>query len=564
MLRFGLILSLSGFMFTSLAFTSAGLASANGNSMQTASADVSLYKWRSNRYRYCGKVRSRGTELETIKSVRGVKLGVRYHRIYSPRNLRRSCGTVSYVKVDDVVEKQSPQAPKKQVSERDNEKFAQHKTFKVTGDSVNLRSRASDTSSVICSLREGDTGVAMAESAGFIKVKITDQDNRSCYSESGWVFHEFVGYQQPTAQNEESQENAGPAEEQTEPPLQQAEVKVEDKIDRSSEDTEVEVRFSSVLLPSKKPEKMAEAVLAKAKEQTEYFYVQRPQVNFRDQNSKQIIKNCSLRVNDRLVTNGSDGIYTKVTVVDRSSACNGKEGLIASRYIGARVGGSSVGLFASNDDVRGGMAKIATKSLQDLFTYFRDQGVPEAGLRRLINHYEANYDSYPNKNVLTLVDFREDISSAKPRQYIMVLNEDKPRLIKTQTAHGQRTGYKYAERFSNRPNSKASSTGFFRTGEIYYGSHGKSMKLDGFSETNFNARCRYVVVHKASYMSLTYIRRKGRAGRSWGCPALNSKVHYSYVNLSKEGSAYYIWDGRNRDKISDRFDGERYSCTKSL
>jgi len=65
--------------------------------------------------------------------------------------------------------------------------------------------------------------------------------------------------------------------------------------------------------------------------------------------------------------------------------------------------------------------------------------------------------------------------------------------------------------------------GFYLTAELYYGSHGQSMKLDALSSTNSNARSRAIVMHSSNYVREANVQ----AGRSWGCPAVsNSMIKY--------------------------------------
>ena len=62
------------------------------------------------------------------------------------------------------------------------------------------------------------------------------------------------------------------------------------------------------------------------------------------------------------------------------------------------------------------------------------------------------------------------------------------------------------------------------------------MRLDGLSSTNSNARKRAIVVHPATYVSDS----ASRAGRSWGCPALDPKVSKSVIDRIKGGSLMLI------------------------
>lgn len=74
--------------------------------------------------------------------------------------------------------------------------------------------------------------------------------------------------------------------------------------------------------------------------------------------------------------------------------------------------------------------------------------------------------------------------------------------------------------FSNDPGSLATSDGAYRTGEIYEGAHGPSMRLTGLDSHNSNAEARAIVVHGADYVSEAHIASWGKLGRSEGCFAV--------------------------------------------
>jgi hypothetical protein len=93
------------------------------------------------------------------------------------------------------------------------------------------------------------------------------------------------------------------------------------------------------------------------------------------------------------------------------------------------------------------------------------------------------------------------------------------------------------------PGSRQTSLGLFRTSETYQGSNGYSLRLDGL-EPGFNdlARERAIVLHGAGYVSEDLVRRQGRLGRSWGCPAVRSGVAQPLIDDLKDGQyvfAYY-------------------------
>ena len=146
--------------------------------------------------------------------------------------------------------------------------------------------------------------------------------------------------------------------------------------------------------------------------------------------------------------------------------------------------------------------------------------------------------------LLTVIDF--NLSSTKKRMWILDMNSKKV-LFNTYVAHGQGTGVEFAKKFSNTPNSHQSSLGFYVTGETYFGKNGLSLFIDGM-EKGFNskARERYVVIHGADYAEPEFIKRVGRLGRSYGCPAVPNKIAKNLIHNIKGKSVVYIHkDNRN-------------------
>jgi len=142
------------------------------------------------------------------------------------------------------------------------------------------------------------------------------------------------------------------------------------------------------------------------------------------------------------------------------------------------------------------------------------------------------------KQILTIADF--DQLSTKKRLYIIDLNK-KELLVNTWVAHGQNSGTDEATNFSNVNNSFSSSLGFYVTGEVYRGIHGKSLKLDGMDEGfNSNARSRSIVVHGAPYVSDGTIKALGRLGRSQGCPAVAPELADKVINTIEDKTVLFI------------------------
>ena len=143
------------------------------------------------------------------------------------------------------------------------------------------------------------------------------------------------------------------------------------------------------------------------------------------------------------------------------------------------------------------------------------------------------------EGLITICDFSQ--SSKRKRLYLIDLNECKL-LLNTYVAHGKNSGGEYAKKFSNRPESRQSSLGFYRTKTTYYGGHGLALTLSGL-EPGFNdkAERRKIVVHGSLYIGDNYKRWGKFMGRSFGCPAVPMKQSKILINTIKDGSCLFIY-----------------------
>lgn len=160
--------------------------------------------------------------------------------------------------------------------------------------------------------------------------------------------------------------------------------------------------------------------------------------------------------------------------------------------------------------------------------------IPDRHLEEAILYYHKNKATLKNPSVLSVIDFSQ--SSTKKRFFIIDMATGK--VWNIHVAHGKGSDANhdgFAESFSNVSGSNASSLGFYKTAETYQGSHGLSLRLDGLSVTNSNARARAVVIHGASYVQDTSVIQ----GRSWGCPAVSMANYQKVINLLKGGSLIY-------------------------
>jgi hypothetical protein len=140
-------------------------------------------------------------------------------------------------------------------------------------------------------------------------------------------------------------------------------------------------------------------------------------------------------------------------------------------------------------------------------------------LRRALDALGRHQDSISYRDFIGVADF--SLPSSAPRFHVVNLADGS--VQSHLVAHGRgsdpsHTGW--LQRFSNEPRSNATSAGAYRTGSLYEGAHGHSMRLEGLDPTNSNAQSRAIVVHGAWYVNEEMIGHSGMLGRSQGCFAV--------------------------------------------
>lgn len=109
-------------------------------------------------------------------------------------------------------------------------------------------------------------------------------------------------------------------------------------------------------------------------------------------------------------------------------------------------------------------------------------------------------------------------------------------------AHGrgsdpEHTGF--LQRFSNDTGSLATSSGTYKTGEMYEGVHGRAMRLIGLDPTNDLADPRAIVIHSAPYATEDHIAKWGKLGRSEGCFVVAPHMLEAVLSLLGPGRMLY-------------------------
>jgi hypothetical protein len=159
-------------------------------------------------------------------------------------------------------------------------------------------------------------------------------------------------------------------------------------------------------------------------------------------------------------------------------------------------------------------------------------------MRRALAALDRHSDKIRLRDRIAIADF--DASSSQPRFHFvdMVTGKSQSFLV----THGSgsdpaHTGF--LQRFSNAPNSNATSEGAFLATNYYVGKHGNSQRLVGLDHTNDNALSRAIVVHSAWYANKDMIKTHGQLGRSQGCFAVGeSDLDKVFALLGTERMIY--------------------------
>ena len=146
-------------------------------------------------------------------------------------------------------------------------------------------------------------------------------------------------------------------------------------------------------------------------------------------------------------------------------------------------------------------------------------GTRQLILARARDALERHHDVIALRDRVALADFT--VASRDLRFHIVDLIGGQ--LNSYLVAHGKGSDPDHSgwlQRFSNEPNSLATSDGAYLTGQIYEGVHGQAMRLIGLDADNSNAEPRAIVIHGADYVGEDHVAKWGKLGRSEGCFAV--------------------------------------------
>ncbi|QDM40852.1 murein L,D-transpeptidase catalytic domain family protein [Altererythrobacter sp. TH136] len=169
---------------------------------------------------------------------------------------------------------------------------------------------------------------------------------------------------------------------------------------------------------------------------------------------------------------------------------------------------------------------------------------PDLAMPRLFPRALAALDAHggriSHRDRVGVVDFAQ--ASREPRFHLVDLaNGD---VTSHLVAHGSgsdpdRSGWLH--RFSNQPDSNASSRGAFLTSAEYVGKHGRSRRLIGLDRDNNMAEPRAIVIHAADYVSEAMAAAQGLIGRSQGCFAFTADALGDVMDRLGPGRLIFAW-----------------------
>ncbi len=161
--------------------------------------------------------------------------------------------------------------------------------------------------------------------------------------------------------------------------------------------------------------------------------------------------------------------------------------------------------------------------------------VPTDLLQKAVLYFDSNKRRFNNQNYITVVDYRP--SSVEYRLFVISLQNGSVERFHTSHGNGSVDGDPaYAVKFGNRGGSNMSSLGFAKINQVYTGSLGRSVRLDGLSSTNSNIRRRGIVLHGSDAVHEAPVVQ----GVSGGCIMLDLAVRDAVIDKLRGGSLLLV------------------------
>ena len=183
---------------------------------------------------------------------------------------------------------------------------------------------------------------------------------------------------------------------------------------------------------------------------------------------------------------------------------------------------------------------MSLTTVSDLTSLGIDSVLAEDALYAMGVAYE-NED--PDSLFYAITDF--SLHSSERRMWVVDLYEN-TLLWNIHVTHGENSSSSdpaYSDVFSNINDSHQSSLGMMRGAEVFDSSFGNDgLKIDGV-ENGYNdlVRPRAIVMHGAEYARPEFVTTYGRAGESWGCPAVDDRIVDDVVATLTGGGMLFFW-----------------------
>lgn len=153
---------------------------------------------------------------------------------------------------------------------------------------------------------------------------------------------------------------------------------------------------------------------------------------------------------------------------------------------------------------------------------------------------DTHTDRVVYRDRIGVADFAQ--ASREPRFHLVDIESGEVSTHLVAHGNGSDPGHSgWLQRFSNTPDSNASSRGAYLTGEEYIGKHGRSRRLAGLDRDNDLAESRAIVIHAASYVSAAMVAAQGRIGRSQGCFAFADDALGEIMEKLGPGRLIFAW-----------------------
>lgn len=165
-------------------------------------------------------------------------------------------------------------------------------------------------------------------------------------------------------------------------------------------------------------------------------------------------------------------------------------------------------------------------------------GVDPKLFDRAIAALDRHGDRIKRRDLIAVADFTAPSSDER----FQFVNLEDGRVTTMLVAHGSGSDPSHCgklQRFSNTPDSNATSEGAYLTSDYYVGKHDRSQRLIGLDPTNDNALARAIVIHGAWYSNPDMLRTHGKLGRSQGCLAVAEKDLPRVFDMMGQGRMIY-------------------------